>query len=133
MSGVTAAAVTTDREPADAAEVLASLVARTTVADLPKGTLSKARLDLLDTLGCAIAGENADGVAEARHLLFEWGGSEQSAVWGSGLLAAAARRGVRQRDERACPRLRRPASGHFAYRGIRDPGGHRDGRVAGHR
>jgi 2-methylcitrate dehydratase PrpD len=84
MSGVTA--VTTDREPADAAEVLASLVARTTVADLPKGTLSKARLDLLDTLGCAIAGENADGVAEARHLLFEWGGSEQSAVWGSGRL-----------------------------------------------
>lgn len=68
----------------DGAALLAALVARTTARELPASTLETARLDLLDTLGCAIAGADAEGVREARDLLLEWGGAPVASVWGSG-------------------------------------------------
>lgn len=68
----------------DASAVLADLVAGTPLSDLPSSALDAARLDVLDTLGCAIAGRTALGVAEVTALLLDWGGKPVSAVWGSG-------------------------------------------------
>jgi 2-methylcitrate dehydratase PrpD len=72
------------RRDVDAAVRLAALVAETATADIPAATIETARTDLLDTLGCAIAGENAMGVPEARMLALEWGGAPIASVWGTG-------------------------------------------------
>ncbi len=69
---------------ADAAGLFSDLVARTAARDIPASTFATARLDLLDTLGVAIAGAGALGVPEAREVLLGWGGAEISSVWGSG-------------------------------------------------
>lgn len=68
----------------DAAALFADLVAGTSPDDLPASTMSTARLDLLDTIGVAVAGASALGVPEARALLLGWGGAELSSVWGTG-------------------------------------------------
>lgn len=76
--------MTTTPATGDAAGLLSGLVARSGVRDIPASTLRTARLDLLDTLGVAIAGAGALGVPETRDLLLEWGGAEVSSVWGTG-------------------------------------------------
>jgi 2-methylcitrate dehydratase PrpD len=68
----------------DAAAAFARLVADTRTDALPKPAVEAARLSLLDTIGCAIAGTRAAGVAPVRELLLAKGGAEQSAVWGTG-------------------------------------------------
>jgi 2-methylcitrate dehydratase PrpD len=60
------------------------LVADTAAQSLPSTAIRAARYSLLDTLGCAIAGVRADGVAEVRDLMIEWGGQPLSSVWGTG-------------------------------------------------
>lgn len=72
------------RPDVDAAVRLSALVAETPTAAIPAATMATARIDLLDTLGCAIAGEQAMGVPEARALVLDWGGPPISSVWGSG-------------------------------------------------
>ncbi|MBU6424561.1 MAG: hypothetical protein KGQ88_11040, partial [Chloroflexi bacterium] len=67
----------TDAVP-DAAVLFSDLVARTAARDIPASTLRTARLDLLDTIGVAIAGADALGVPEARDVLLAWGGTEAS-------------------------------------------------------
>ena len=73
----------TDAVP-DAAVLFSDLVARTAARDIPASTLRTARLDLLDTIGVAIAGADALGVPEARDVLLAWGGTEASSVWSTG-------------------------------------------------
>lgn len=67
----------------DASRLLSELVSQTTLSDIPEHTLLAARLDLLDTLGCALAGWNAMGVREIRELVMEQGGSPLGTVWGT--------------------------------------------------
>ncbi|MCW2782173.1 MAG: putative 2-methylcitrate dehydratase PrpD [Marmoricola sp.] len=78
-----------DDQP-DASIALAEMVASTGAADLPSAALNAARYDILDTLGCGIAGRTAMGVAEVTAVLLGQGGVEGSAVWGSGSLLPAA-------------------------------------------
>lgn len=68
----------------DAAALFARMVHSTRAADLPPAAIEAARLSLLDTLGCAMAGVRAAGVASVRQLALEWGGSASSSVWGTG-------------------------------------------------
>ena len=53
------------------------------VEHLPDAVAEAARVNLLDTLACAIAGRTAQGVAEVAALAIEWGGAPQALVWGS--------------------------------------------------
>jgi 2-methylcitrate dehydratase PrpD len=75
----------TDEQPAreDASRLLSEIAVETKLADIPDHTLQAARLDLLDTLGCALAGWSAMGVREIRELMIEQGGRTQATVWGT--------------------------------------------------
>src|SRR5882757_3348038 len=50
---------------------------------LPTEVAEAARVNLLDTLACAIAGRTAPGVADVAALATEWGGAPQALIWGS--------------------------------------------------
>jgi 2-methylcitrate dehydratase PrpD len=69
---------------ADAVADLTAMIDGTSLEDLTAHTLEAARLSLLDTIGCAIAGRTADGVAVVRDLVLATGGRGQSSVWGTG-------------------------------------------------
>lgn len=69
---------------ADAVAGLTAMIGRTRLDDLPPHTVEAARLSLLDTIGCAIAGRGAEGVAAVQGLVLTTGGREQSSVWGTG-------------------------------------------------
>lgn len=64
---------------------LAELTAGLRPSDLPRAVEQTVRADVLDTLGCALAGTGARGVGELVELLASWGGTPESAVWGTGL------------------------------------------------
>jgi 2-methylcitrate dehydratase PrpD len=83
-----AATVSSTGAAADASFELAALVSGTSA--VPASAIAAARLDLLDTLACAIAGRGALGVAAAERLLLAQGGAAQAAVWGSGRRLPAA-------------------------------------------
>jgi 2-methylcitrate dehydratase PrpD len=55
------------------------------LSDLPDEVIQAARVNLLDTLACAIAGSNAPGVADVAGLARSWGGAPQALVWCSGV------------------------------------------------
>jgi 2-methylcitrate dehydratase PrpD len=83
-------APTAANQRADASAGFAEMVASTGAAQLPSSALVAARYDVLDTVGCAIAGRTAMGVAEVTGLMLGQGGTEASAVWGSGRRLPAA-------------------------------------------
>jgi len=64
----------------DPAHTLAKHVCRTTFADLPMEAVSAARRDILDTMGAALGGSLAPGVAEVASLVRRWGGREESSL-----------------------------------------------------
>ncbi|WP_256465851.1 MmgE/PrpD family protein [Conexibacter sp. S30A1] len=70
--------------------MFASLTAGDLDGLLSASAVRAARLDLLDTLGCAVAGQSALGVPEARRLLIGQGGTPEAGVWGSGCRLPAA-------------------------------------------
>jgi len=66
---------------ADLAADLAAFAAGVEVADLPRAALAGVRHDILDTVGCALAGARAPGIPELVAMLERWGGAGAS-VWG---------------------------------------------------
>ncbi len=61
----------------DPAALLAAHVANASFADLPDATVAATKRDLLDTLGCALGGSGAPGIAEMLRLYRRWGGREE--------------------------------------------------------
>lgn len=64
----------------DPASALAAHVSATRYADLPPSALAATRADILDTLGCALGGSSAPGIAELQRLAAHWGGREEAGV-----------------------------------------------------
>ena len=67
--------------PADPAFTLAEHVCQTTFAALPASAVRATKRDILDTLGAALGGSVAPGVAELTRVVKHWGGREESSVW----------------------------------------------------
>src|SRR4029450_2265310 len=67
--------------PPDPAFTLAEHVCQTTFAALPASAVRATKRDILDTLGAALGGSLAPGVAELTRLVQHWGGREESSVW----------------------------------------------------
>src|ERR671922_1566476 len=64
----------------DPALTLAAHVCRTTFADLPDAAIVAAKRDILDTLGAALGGSVAPGIAALAGLVKHWGGREESSL-----------------------------------------------------
>ena len=64
----------------DPAALLAAHVAGATFADLPAATVAATKRDLLDTLGCALGGSGAPGIAELLKLYRRWAGREEAGL-----------------------------------------------------
>ena len=81
--------VATNKDPAWA---LAEHVCGCGLADLPAGTRTATRNDILDTFGCLLGGSGAPGIAELVRVVGGWGGTEQGQVmlWGRRLPAPQA-------------------------------------------
>src|ERR687885_4883 len=67
--------------PADPAFTLAEHVCQTTFAALPSSAVLATKRDILDTLGAALGGSVAPGVAELAGVVKHWGGREESSLW----------------------------------------------------
>lgn len=67
--------------PADPALTLAKHVCHTTYAALPASAVVATKRDILDTLGAALGGSVAPGVAELAGVITHWGGREESSLW----------------------------------------------------
>src|SRR6266568_3804975 len=67
--------------PADPAFTLAEHVCQMTFAALPASAVRATKRDILDTLGAALGGSVAPGVAELSRVVKHWGGREESSVW----------------------------------------------------
>jgi 2-methylcitrate dehydratase PrpD len=64
----------------DPAAALAAHVASTRFNDLPPATVAATKRDLQDTLGCALGGSGAPGIAELLRLYRRWGGAGESGL-----------------------------------------------------
>jgi 2-methylcitrate dehydratase PrpD len=64
----------------DPAQTLAEHVCQTTFADLPEHAIVSSQHDILDTLGAALGGSVAPGIADLASLATEWGGREESSL-----------------------------------------------------
>ncbi len=67
----------------DAAEAVAAHLARTRFEDLPAGVVEAAKISILDTLGCVLAGTPCDDVVAIRKVATAWGGRASSTLIGS--------------------------------------------------
>ncbi len=68
----------------DAAEAVAAHLARTRFEDLPASVIEAAKISILDTLGCVLAGTPCDDVIAIRKVATAWGGQPCSTLIGSG-------------------------------------------------
>jgi len=80
------AAVARSRAPVEAirpdlAQDLARFAATINPALLPEGVSRAVRSNLLDTLGCALAGSSAKAIPEVAGLVREWAGAPQADMW----------------------------------------------------
>lgn len=73
----------------DFAEVYAQFSSALDVARLPPSVIAAARLNIADTLACAIAGFRAPGVQEVLELVRDWGGKPEAEVLWTGLRVPA--------------------------------------------
>ena len=64
----------------DFAQVYAEFSTTLHFDDLPPEALAAARLNVLDTLACSIAGVRTPGSPEMREIVAEWGGAQQAQV-----------------------------------------------------
>jgi 2-methylcitrate dehydratase PrpD len=71
-------------KPEEAAFIIARSVARTRFEDLPAKAVELSKQDILDTIGCSIAGTGAAGGREVNELGNEFGGRLESTVIGFG-------------------------------------------------
>ena len=71
------------RVSVDAADVFAVHLERTTYADLPAQVLKAAKISILDTLGCIIAGTSSTDVVAMTSMVRAWGGAPVCTVLGS--------------------------------------------------
>lgn len=62
-------------------EPLAAHVARTTYADLPAAVVRAAKIFILDTFSCALAGSTGPSAAETLAAARNWGAGDSAAVW----------------------------------------------------
>lgn len=69
---------------AESTRRLAEFVARARLADVPAETLHLAKRGILDALGTALGAAHDDGVAIARRVALELGGSPQATLWADG-------------------------------------------------
>ena len=67
----------------DRSEILAEHVVALSFNDIPADVVSAAKLAVLDTLGCMVAGADASGCYELRSLVSDWHGAEQRSVIGA--------------------------------------------------
>jgi 2-methylcitrate dehydratase PrpD len=65
----------------DPALTLAEHVYRTRFVDLPEHAIVSSKRDILDTLGAALGGSAAPGIAELAGLVSDWGGRRESSLW----------------------------------------------------
>lgn len=65
----------------DPALALAEHVYRTRFVDLPASAVVATKRDILDTLGAALGGSVAPGIAELAGLTRRWGGAAESSLW----------------------------------------------------
>ncbi len=68
----------------DAAIAIAAHLARTRLEDLPASVIEAAKISILDTLGCVLAGTPCDDVVAIRKVATAWGGQPSSTLIGSG-------------------------------------------------
>src|SRR6185369_3975802 len=71
-------------KPRDAAEALVSHALRTRYESLPSATVERTKLIMLDTMGAALAGRDADGCLALRKLVTAWGGTPEATLIGVG-------------------------------------------------
>jgi 2-methylcitrate dehydratase PrpD len=76
-NGVAAAATEND----DFAATYGAFAAALDAACLSPAVIAAVQTNLLDTLACAVAGQNAAGVAEVRAMAESWGGAPQAGIW----------------------------------------------------
>ncbi len=67
----------------DAAEAIAAHLALTRFEDLPASVVEAAKISVLDTLGCVLAGTPCDDVVAIRKIATAWGGQPSSTLIGS--------------------------------------------------
>ena len=65
---------------ADPAQTLAEHICTTTYGDLPEHAIASSKRDMLDTLGAALGGSVAPGIAELAGLVKRWGGRGESSL-----------------------------------------------------
>jgi 2-methylcitrate dehydratase PrpD len=65
---------------ADPAQTLAEHICTTTYDDLPEHAIVSSKRDMLDTLGAALGGSVAPGIAELAGLVKRWGGRGESSL-----------------------------------------------------
>ena len=65
----------------DASSVLARNIVATKFEDLPAAVVDITRKEILDTIGVALAGSAALGVAELVELIKEWGGKKEATIF----------------------------------------------------
>lgn len=68
----------------DIAAVLARFACGLSLDDLSPSVIAATKVNVFDTLVCAIAGSGARGVAEARDLAIEWAGAPQATIFAFG-------------------------------------------------
>jgi 2-methylcitrate dehydratase PrpD len=64
----------------DFAMELASFASKLSIDQLPRDVIAAAKINIFDTLACAVAGSTARGVAEVRELTVEWAGAPQATI-----------------------------------------------------
>jgi 2-methylcitrate dehydratase PrpD len=69
------------QEGRDYAEEFAAFAAQVALEQLPSEVIEKAKLDLVDTLACAMGGVSAPGVPELARMVSDWGGKPEATVW----------------------------------------------------
>ena len=67
--------------PPDASRTLARWVSGLRYQDIPGDVVELAKLQVLDTLGAAWAGSNAEGIDHVRSVVAQQGGAAESRVW----------------------------------------------------
>jgi 2-methylcitrate dehydratase PrpD len=77
-------------EQPDSSYAIAHHLAALKFEDLPDTAVEAARLNLLDTVGVALAGADAPGCREVTRMVLDNYGSSQAHVWGTGRMATAA-------------------------------------------
>ncbi|WP_025372122.1 MmgE/PrpD family protein [Advenella mimigardefordensis] len=69
-----------ENDQADFSSVLADFICNLDPQSLPLPVRQAAQANIQDTLTCAVAGSSAQGVAQVRELVSEWGGAPQASV-----------------------------------------------------